>query len=1516
MATTVAALVLVIGGLFLTASSAHAQDVALSVTATSTTASGTSNWTMSFTAPGAISSGTRIDYYMPADWSGSEPEYFNISSATLTSGSGTLEKEAAYGYMTITTSSAYSSGDTVSFTVSNIRNVSTEGTYQLYGGYSDSSFNWQNLSSNSIVVGTIALSGTVVNPDDGNSGVQGVNVDLWCNSSGKFAYTSTDSEGEFSLAGSFGNSTCELSFSYWGDLALEAPARQQITFSNGTYSGDTTFEMLTPNVSSTLELPDGTAVAFAWGWVYSDDWSYYNWFETGSDGSISLALPESGTYFMEFDISGTQYSGEYVAPSRIEFTYNADTETTSGLEDTITLSAPNVSVSVLKPDGTAAPQWTSVFVYNSNYSVWQWGFTNADGEVGFSLDSGSYIAEVDWIGYDESDTDASYVKPSPKTFSAPGDVELQLQTANNTIKAKTVNADGQGVQVYYYGWQNNGGDYFWGTSSSNGTISQKVGQGKYNIHFEEASFENRTLYFTDTYKAKFANNTGTTKDLGTLTGVRANSTINVTVYASEECGGGLLTSGAGAGVFNESVWAWNEVSSGTASLKVPKGTYQLEVFAHGTDCDQGPPGSQLVTVGANSSKTIEVTLLDRNATLSGKVVDASGSGLGCQWVWGYKEGFGDWINTETDQDGTFEVKAIPGKWYFEAHPSGINSDDCTDEGSDASGGYYDDGGSSGGDTGGFSTSNVATGGDQASAQGKGIQYVYIGGARKVTAVANSTTQISNFQFLVADATLSGRVRYGDGHADEGDILSGIDGFVTITTGGGGSNADLYGSALWGWIDNGQFSIDVPASPSDGYQLVAFLDPFADYTVVGTGSYEGSTISTGTIDVESGEEVDTAAVYVLPNDATISGEITGNLSTAGFFAEVFADNGSFGYASTFAEGGEYELDIASGAGPWTVNFHIPEGFGAFALPASDNTVDLDSGDTATVNFEIVEADSTIEGEVVNPDGDAVDGATIVIASDQISTKTTTDEDGSYEVDVPDDDYAVYVALDDDEDLLNPKSKKLSTEEDETTEANFTAIEPNATISGTVDVDGSEAEDALITAWNDDGMVAYGETDSDGNYTIDAYFEEGGTDWSIRTTYDDEDESEALDSGVSTMTVDAEEETNDVELTTDSSQASFSTSSRTITANTDTLPAKQRKQFTSSTQQVFRFSDNASFRLPAYSTSSSEETMTGIITPTSEVPSTTTHQVLSYAYEAQALDSNNSEVGKFSGSATVTLPYTTTQLDAFGVDSGDITMGVYDGVTWRDVSGAIVNTDTKTVSANVTGFGTFAVTTSVRSAAASDVSGSKLKRPKNFRIVKKSRKAKGFTAKWKKNNNADSYEVQVWDGKKRVRNRTLLKTYTSSKAKKKIKKRKANTVFYVRVRGVRDGLGGNWSTYKKVRTLPQSPKKLKIRRKQVLDTGVGQFSLRFNQQKVRKKLRAVVQIVNADNEKIPFTVGKKTQAKKKGVYKLKKKRALQKKKIRVASEYVGIPLRVKVRTTRRKKPKNNRSPFVQSSLFIIE
>lgn len=1517
----VAVTTVVVFGFMMMAQAALAEDAALTLELENNNPGETGDWTISFTAESGLSSGSYVYLYMPSSTKPSEG-YFDATSSTLSSSNGSMTVDE-WGTVSIVTSEDYGVGEEVTFVISDVVNVDAEGSYQLSGSYSDSeTWNYTYLSSSYFVLGTVALDGKIIDPDT-EVGVQGVYVNVYCYDNWAYGYADSAIDGTFQIAGDF-DGDCEVSFSYWGEEELQAPSSETITFTSGEtvyrngVEGDA-FEMLVPNVSATLQTPEGDGVANAWGWVYSSDWSYYNWFSTDENGYFSFALDTTGDYTLEIDISGTVYSGQYTAPDAIEFSYNATTDVTTGLDAIIELTEPNVIVNVYKPDGiSAAPDWTYVYVYNSSYSVWEWGYT-MNGSAVFNVEAGSYLAEVDWVGYDSEDPDSMYLPPDPKSFTAPDtDVEIVLEQANNTITANTYVSSSSAatgihavantsIQAYYYGWTNDGRSYFWGDTGENGKMNQMVGAGTYTIYFDTYDWP-KTNYFTQTYSASFADNSGTEQDLGNVIAVPADATIEVSLYNAESCGGGLVTSGAGVGVNSNTVWQWAELSEGVASVMVPAGTYYVDAYAYNTSCEQGSPNQELVTIGSGDTEEVAMSFLDRNAVLAGNVRDADGVGLGCQWVWGYKVNGGDWFDATTDSDGTWTDTVTPGTYFVQSYPSGMNSDNCdsNNEGETGAveGGDMDEGDRKEGD-GGYETYSAVGAGptsdmDSTDSSGTGITYVSLEGTQSVVAKENATTNGINFTYAVADATLQGYFRYAKGHELAGEVVPGINGFVTVTTADGGRTGDFYSNAMYGWVDNSWFQLSVPASPEGGYQLLAYLDYYNnEYTVVNSGPEGINAAASTAIEVDSKETVD-VEIGVLPNDASVSGSISGFVASAGFYATVCADNGDGGYGCTDAWSGTYELPLA--AGTWTINYMIPDGYNAFPKALTDNTITLESGDAETVNFEIIAADSVIEGSVTDPDGLALPGAVVVISSTEISTSDTTDTNGNFSVNIPADTYTVVVNVPAGSGYLSPAAQDVIVASGDEESVEFTARSSDATISGVVtDATSAFVEGALVTAYSEDGAYTYTETDAAGEYSLDVLQDET---WNVRATFDDDDGT-AYDSGITSLAVDEATETLDIEFSSLSGLSLTATGFR-ATADALTLPASQRKSFSSTTQMVFSFSDNSNIKLPAYSTSSSSETMTGIITPTAEIPSTSTHQVLNYGYRVKVVDSNSSSLGKLNSAAAVSLAYTDAQLINAGVTEDDITLAIYDGTSWKDVSGAVVNTNSNTVSANTTKLGTFAITTSSRSVAAEDAD---LDAPTNLRSVKSLRKTKSFKVKWDAVTGATGYKVQLWKGKNKI------KTTSTTKKNKAYVKRKGNAVYKVRVRAVNGSVISDWTDKLTVRTKPLKPTKMSVVNKAVNEDSTGTFRLRFNQRVLRKNLRAVVKMVDAEGTSIPFMLGSKDYATTQK-FKMKSSKKVQKRLITVASDYVGQQLRVKVRAQNTVKPKTNSSGFAKSGLFIIE
>ncbi len=103
----------------------------------------------------------------------------------------------------------------------------------------------------------------------------------------------------------------------------------------------------------------------------------------------------------------------------------------------------------------------------------------------------------------------------------------------------------------------------------------------------------------------------------------------------------------------------------------------------------------------------------------------------------------------------------------------------------------------------------------------------------------------------------------------------------------------------------------------------------------------------------------------------------------------------------------------------------------------------------------------------------------------------------------------------------------------------------------------------------------------------------------------------------------------------------------------------------------------------------------------------------------------------------------------------------------------------------------VEASSQQAAYSQAAVTKLAKVKNVKVKKKGEKY--VTLRWKKVKKAKKYRIQV-----RNKNKKLLKTVTSKKHVKKIKKLTAGKTYNFRVRAVRNKVKGKWSKYKKVKT----------------------------------------------------------------------------------------------------------------------
>lgn len=1090
---------------------------------------------------------------------------------------------------------------------------------------------------------TETVSGTLYE-SDGSTPVAYASISIhddWWNS---YWYGSTDSSGNYNITGvSPGTYTLEV----WAGHATETdPVPIEITVTEGGEHIHN-LSLLENNVTFTLKDTDDSAVPYASYWVYNNDWTYYRYGSTNMSGEGSFALQENGTYYLEFSVDGMGVSG---VSEKQTLTY---TGADLALGD-ITLSAPAAKIKVEYPDGSPG-EWVGVDVTDGSYS-WEnswYGSTDEDGValVG-ALDDGTYTVRVN-TPWTEGET--SWVSPDPVTITVESgstdttyfDDPLVYQTPTKTISGTVKFADGTPVtNASYSGWQMNGGNnYFWGTTDSNGAFTVLTGAGTYEVSvwpdysqggaYALANSNSQWGYTGAPVRVKFteASSVEETKTV----------TFEVQEYDAVIAGtlldpsGNVMQSGAGGvDVWSENVWNWGNVDSidGSFSVAVPEGTYHVKFW--GGSQTYGSPNTQTVTVSSGETYSMgQVRMVEKDATITGRISDTSGNGLANQYVnmWSASGRYDDWGWAETDENGDYTMYLIGGREVEVSASPGWS--------------YADD-----------------------------VQYINTTPPQRVR-VAASGTETLNWTFYTSDATITGAVKDPDGN-----VLTDLYGWVDASV-SGTDNSGNYWGGLGGLVNAGVYSVDVVSGYT--WSINTWLPWGSGYSVT----------SGATATPESGETVEGADITVAVNDVTVSGNLVdgdGNAITDIGWAEVFANNGLGAYQWARVESdGSYELEIAEGT--WMIAYAIPRDADYIAGYTSATEITVESGETVDLDLTLQEADSTINVTVTDPGGDPAENVWIDVDTD-LAGKTInafnpfgfydrgnfTDENGEISITVPAGDYYITAFVPGSQDSwVAPAAKAVTASSDAAIDVEIQFLTPDVTIIGTMDLSGSGVE-GLVSLYSEDGQALDVTTESDGSFEVDVT---SGTTWHVISDYEDGDASYSADEVEITPEADS---TVDLDISLDTTPESVlpeTASQTTAGENALAMSVGEEDDFTLFAGQRQLSSEN-------------DVDVSVTITPVTEVPTQAGEQPLGTAMDVDATMASGANAGSavtdLDGVVTLTFAYNPSDLPD-GVEESEISIAYYDEAagTWKAIDNIVVDEDSNTATGTTGHFTVFSLIT---------------------------------------------------------------------------------------------------------------------------------------------------------------------------------------------------------------------------------
>ncbi|KKP88390.1 MAG: Fibronectin type III domain protein [Berkelbacteria bacterium GW2011_GWA2_35_9] len=927
----------------------------------------------------------------------------------------------------------------------------------------------------------------------------------------------------------------------------------------------------------------------------------------------------------------------------------------------------------------------------SNFSNRFGSNTATDGSYGIGgLTSGvSYRVNV-FLNPSPNSNTAGYITPDIANITYSGTTITQnitLDRATKSISGKLMYPNGTGIangrvmanRMDGPGWVNV-------ETNSAGNYTMLMSGGKWEVRADTWAGPGQIApdytFSGQGPQVKFSKDSNIeTKTNVDLKVIVANATITGSVTP-------IPTGMGGIGLHNRTGFGTGtglDPSTGAFSMKVPAGTYELDMFSDPSQSGDRYllPSMGSITVGDNETKALgQITLVKMDKTITATVKDSTGSGLSGFMVGCFQPRGSAFTMGMTDANGSTSISAIAGEWGCMAM-SGMGG-----KGGEGEGGP-------GGPMGALYKLNEIKNQfyEKAYAQ-EGSErtesnYVTLGGPQFITVTADNSPTI-NFTALLADKTIN--VTITDTLGNELQEY----GFIEAELVSSALGSEFGKGGLGAPIDPnqpGMASINVPAGI---YDLRMMTPPGSDY----------SSGDTTRVDVTNGDA--NAQIKLLLNDSTVSGNLLDEdgAQVTGVFAFVTATNpkGAFIPGDVDSAAGTYSMRVPSAGGALNLGYFVDPDSGYFPQPFTDASVTPVAGATQVKDIIMKKATVTANVTVKDPSGNTVANAFVEVDTRNSDRNVKmdhffnhgdkTDSNGQVTLRLPAGDYALQAFLPPEtlrtNKWLPPKSGRQTFVKDQTYNITLTFQAADVKLSGKVtNSSGTAIGSAFVTAYSSEGESIEVNTDASGDYSIDVI----GGEWHIVAEKDDT--SSGDDQPVPLVSVD---------------QAINTGSSKTVTQNISVsagtaLSSPVTSTFDSDNSKVVRLTDgtiagaNVAIPQDALDADSQGDNVTVNAQSTVELPHQLLDKPLGAGFEITAQNSSGQPVTSLNSSVSITIPVVKTLLTNAGLAVTDIgtkaTMSYYDEENgkWAPLDGSITyieDGDNVLVTGQSSHFTTFAVT----------------------------------------------------------------------------------------------------------------------------------------------------------------------------------------------------------------------------------
>ncbi len=435
-----------------------------------------------------------------------------------------------------------------------------------------------------------------------------------------------------------------------------------------------------------------------------------------------------------------------------------------------------------------------------------------------------------------------------------------------------------------------------------------------------------------------------------------------------------------------------------------------------------------------------------------------------------------------------------------------------------------------------------------------------------------------------------------------------------------------------------------------------------------------------------QETYTVTFTLLSNDSIIQGEFYTRNATgeeeavSNLKGEVFAlsDEGAWQVTRIDANTGQYELPVS--AGTWHLGYSlVSTQYLKYAIP--NESVVITHSSTATQNFTVLLADSTIRGIIKNPDGDNQNFAQVwayYAGSEtypEIFIEDDSEGNGYFEMHVPSGiPYQVGAYGPIHWDMMQPTMQVITPTANSVISLTLQFKEKGGTILGTAYYleQGTKtlAPESLVWAWSKDGHHTSTRTDSTGDFTLNVVT---GTTWYIGANYNPENSAIYYETITPTTVV----------MSTTNQTADI-----VMQQAPNSFPEGVVDTFDPAVGWSYTLDDGTHIEIPGGAMPTTDTVRISITPSVDNLLNTRLSRPLRYSYYFSVYENSSGKqiVSDFNTNIIMTWYYTKNELESLGINEDDLSIAFLsaDISAWAGVDSVSIDKEANRITAQINHF----------------------------------------------------------------------------------------------------------------------------------------------------------------------------------------------------------------------------------------